>query len=138
MARDRGRRRRPSSSEDDEDTTPDPLVGATPYADEAKRAERGPVADAGGGSDDGGDDYDRLPDLAEDEPERDPDLAPRKERGRALTFLRASAAELRRVEWPTRRHVFQATAVVLGFVVVAGAWLGLMDAVWQPVMNAIL
>ncbi len=135
MARDRRRR---SRQQDGDDTTPDVLGGATPYADEARRAEQGPIEPAAGGGGDDGDDYDRLPDLAEDEPERDPDLAPRKERGRALTFLRASAAELRRVEWPTRRHVFQATAVVLGFVVVAGAWLGLMDALWQPVMNAIL
>jgi preprotein translocase SecE subunit len=83
-------------------------------------------------------DYDRLPDAAEDEPIRDPDAAPAKQRGRVLTFLRACVQELKRVEWPDRRHVGQATAVVLGFVVVAGAWLGLMDAVWQPVMEAIL
>lgn len=83
-------------------------------------------------------DYDRLPDAAEDEPRRDPDAAPVRERGRVLTFLRASANELKRVDWPDRRHVFQATAVVLGFVVIAGAWLGLMDLIWKPLMEAIL
>ena len=36
---------------------------------------------------------------------------------RVIAFLRASWAELQRVQWPDRRQVFQATAVVLGFVV---------------------
>ena len=48
--------------------------------------------------------------------------------GRAADFLRASYAELRRVQWPDRRQVGQGTAVTLGFVVVAGAYLGLLDA----------
>jgi preprotein translocase SecE subunit len=61
-----------------------------------------------------------------------------RERGRLLTFLRACIDELKRVQWPDRKHVFQATAVVLGFVLVAGGWLGLMDAIWQPLINAIL
>ena len=42
--------------------------------------------------------------------------------GRAADFLRASYAELRRVQWPDRRQVGQGTAVTLGFVVVAGAY----------------
>ena len=58
--------------------------------------------------------------------------------GRAADFLRASYAELRRVQWPDRRQVGQGTAVTLGFVVVAGAYLGLLDAIWNPVIQAIL
>jgi preprotein translocase SecE subunit len=58
--------------------------------------------------------------------------------GRAADFLRASYQELRRVQWPDRRQVGQGTAVTLGFVVVAGAYLGLMDAIWNPVIKAIL
>jgi preprotein translocase SecE subunit len=61
-----------------------------------------------------------------------------RRRGRALTFLRNSWEELKRVQWPDRRHVGQATAVVLGFVVLAGGYLGLMDAIWKPLVNAIL
>ena len=63
---------------------------------------------------------------------------PRKQRGRVLTFLGHSIDELRRVQWPNRRQVGQATAVVLGFVVLAGAFLGLMDAIWKPIVNAII
>jgi preprotein translocase SecE subunit len=58
--------------------------------------------------------------------------------GRATDFLRASYAELRRVQWPDRRQVGQGTAVTLGFVVVAGAYLGLLDAIWNPIIQAIL
>jgi len=53
-------------------------------------------------------------------------------------FLRASWAELQRVQWPDRRQVGQATAVVLGFVVVAGAYLGLADALAQRFVDLIL
>ena len=62
----------------------------------------------------------------------------RKQRGRVLTFLRHCADELRRVQWPNRRQVGQATAVVLGFVVLAGGYLGLLDALWKPIIDAIL
>ena len=58
--------------------------------------------------------------------------------GRFPGFVRASWAELQRVQWPDRRQVGQATAVVLGFVVVAGAYLGLADAIAQAFVDFIL
>jgi preprotein translocase subunit SecE len=57
---------------------------------------------------------------------------------RFLAFVRASWAELQRVQWPDRRQVAQATAVVLGFVVIAGAYLGLADAVAQRIVDIII
>jgi preprotein translocase SecE subunit len=57
---------------------------------------------------------------------------------RFLNFLRASWAELQRVQWPDRRQVGQATAVVLGFVIVAGAFLGVIDALAKQVVDLIL
>jgi preprotein translocase subunit SecE len=57
---------------------------------------------------------------------------------RFFNFLRACWAELQRVQWPDRRQVGQATAVVLGFVVVAGAFLGLIDALAKQVVQLIL
>lgn len=59
-------------------------------------------------------------------------------RVRAIAFLRASWAELQRVQWPDRRHVTQATTVVLGFLVVAGVYLGVADWVAQKIVNLIL
>jgi preprotein translocase subunit SecE len=66
--------------------------------------------------------------------------APTTGRGgsRLLNFLRASWAELKRVQWPDRRQVGQATAVVLGFVVVAGAFLGLVDVLAQRLVDLII
>jgi preprotein translocase subunit SecE len=57
---------------------------------------------------------------------------------RFLAFVRASWAELQRVQWPDRRQVAQATAVVLGFVVIAGAYLGLADAIAQEIVDLII
>jgi preprotein translocase SecE subunit len=57
---------------------------------------------------------------------------------RVLNFLRASWAELQRVQWPDRRQVAQATAVVLGFVAIAGAYLGLADAAAQKIVDYII
>jgi preprotein translocase SecE subunit len=57
---------------------------------------------------------------------------------RMIAFLKASWAELQRVQWPDRRQVGQATAVVLGFVVVAGLFLGLADAVAQEIVDFII
>ncbi len=62
----------------------------------------------------------------------------RRPRSRVATFLRGSWLELHRVQWPDRRQVTQATAVVLGFVIIAGTYLGLMDALFQRVVNFIL
>jgi preprotein translocase subunit SecE len=64
--------------------------------------------------------------------------APIRKGNRAIAFLRASWAELQRVQWPDRRHVTQATAVVLGFVAIAGAYLGLADYVAKEIVEIIL
>jgi preprotein translocase SecE subunit len=57
---------------------------------------------------------------------------------RVLGFLRASWAELQRVQWPDRQQVAQATGVVLGFVVVTGIFLGVADYVAGKIINAII
>lgn len=57
---------------------------------------------------------------------------------RIVRFFRASWAELKRVRWPDRQQVAQGTAVTLGFVIVAGAFLGLADFVARQIVNLIL
>ena len=64
--------------------------------------------------------------------------APERQRGAVMGFLYSCWAELRRVQWPDRRHVGQGTAVVLGFVVLAGGYLGLLDAIVSRIIQAIL
>jgi preprotein translocase subunit SecE len=64
---------------------------------------------------------------------------PQREGGpRFINFLRASWAELQRVQWPDRQQVGQATMVVLGFVVLAGAFLGFADFVAQQLVDLII
>jgi preprotein translocase subunit SecE len=58
--------------------------------------------------------------------------------GRLIGFLRGSWAELQRVQWPDRRQVVQATGVVIGFVIVAGVFLGVADTLSQHVVSYIL
>jgi preprotein translocase subunit SecE len=70
-------------------------------------------------------------------PRREP-AGPRPQGNRLANFLRASWSELKRVQWPDRRQVAQATGVVLGFVAIAGAYLGLADAVAQKIVNLII
>ena len=65
--------------------------------------------------------------------------APRERPGlRVVHFLQGSWRELQRVQWPDRRQVMQATGVVIGFVIVAGAFLGVADLVAQKIVKLIL
>ena len=57
---------------------------------------------------------------------------------RLVHFLQGSWRELQRVQWPDRRQVMQATGVVIGFVIVAGLFLGAADWVAQRLVTLIL
>ena len=52
--------------------------------------------------------------------------------------IEGSWAELRRVQWPDRQQVAQATGVVLGFVVLTGVFLGVADFVAGKLINWIV
>ncbi len=58
--------------------------------------------------------------------------------GRVGAFLSACWAELQRVQWPDRRTLMQLTGIVLFFVILAGAYLGALDAVFSKLIQAIL
>ncbi|MGI8413055.1 MAG: preprotein translocase subunit SecE [Solirubrobacteraceae bacterium] len=57
---------------------------------------------------------------------------------RLITFIQGSWRELQRVQWPDRRQVMQATGVVIGFVIVAGVFLGVADVIATKLVNLIL
>ena len=57
---------------------------------------------------------------------------------RLIGFLQGCWRELQRVQWPDRRQVMQATGVVIGFVIVAAAFLGLADLVSGKLVTFIL
>jgi preprotein translocase SecE subunit len=126
-------------------TPPEPTKHGMPDVEQARLAEAGPV----GFDDDDDDERASTPDEVEGDlvpaGRIDPAAAeeraagrPRRRRGRVITFLGHCIDELKRVQWPDRRHVGQGTAVVLGFVVLAGGYLGLLDAIWKPIIEAIL
>src|SRR4051812_50188425 len=66
------------------------------------------------------------------------DRAAAKDRSRVVQFLVAVWAELQRVEWPNRQALTTLTGVVLGFVLIAGGYLGLLDAIVSKIITAIL
>jgi preprotein translocase subunit SecE len=59
-------------------------------------------------------------------------------RGRLVAFLVAVVAELKRVQWPDRKQTTQLTGVVLFFVLLVGAYLGALDAVFSKLIQSIL
>jgi preprotein translocase subunit SecE len=61
-----------------------------------------------------------------------------QDRPRVVQFLAAVWAELQRVQWPNRQALVTLTGVVLGFVLIAGGYLGLLDAVFNKLIQAIL
>ena len=66
------------------------------------------------------------------------DAAEHKDRPRLVQFLFAVRAELARVQWPDRQTLTTLTGVVLGFVVIAGSYLGLLDAIFSRVIQALI
>jgi preprotein translocase SecE subunit len=63
--------------------------------------------------------------------------ADRQRRG-VLGFILSCWAELKKVQWPDRDTLVQASAVTIIFVAVAAAYLGALDAAFNFVMQRIL
>jgi preprotein translocase subunit SecE len=151
MARNRQRARdRKQRQGDEQHLHRENVPAAFEHGGEVDEVEASIVAGAGGEhdqvdenelareavGDDGGDGGAAAPPVARGG--EGPVGGPKPGGNRFINFLRACWAELQRVQWPDRRQVGQGTAVVLGFVVVAGAYLGAADAVAQVIIDAIL
>jgi preprotein translocase SecE subunit len=61
-----------------------------------------------------------------------------RQRGGVIGFLASCWAELRKVQWPDRETLVQATAVTIIFVAVAGAYLGALDSAFSFLIKQIL
>ena len=61
-----------------------------------------------------------------------------RHRNRLVAFLLASWAELQRVQWPNRKQLTQMTGIVLMFVLIAGGYLGLLDAIFSRLIQQII
>ena len=89
----------------------------------------------GGGGDDSGGGDDPTGDPGPGEVES---RSPARRRNGLIAFAQGSWRELQRVQWPDQRQVMQATGVVIGFVIVAGAYLSLADWVANKIVHFIL
>lgn len=61
-----------------------------------------------------------------------------RQRGGVIGFLLSCWAELKKVQWPDRDTLVQATAVTILFVAVAAAYLGALDAAFNWLIKQIL
>jgi preprotein translocase SecE subunit len=64
--------------------------------------------------------------------------AEKRQRGGVLGFFISCWAELRKVQWPDRDTLVQATAVTIIFVAVAAAYLGALDSAFSFLIKQIL
>jgi preprotein translocase subunit SecE len=132
---------------------PNPLEQAAPDAELAEQAELPPDHELELSAEDEAEFEEEAEASAEEEEQFEEDgrgelavpggAGPVSERrpatgSRLLTFLQGSWAELQRVQWPDRRQVMQATGVVIGFVIVAGVFLGVADWAAKHLINYIL
>jgi preprotein translocase SecE subunit len=152
---------RDGNQEEDLDEAPSPLEHATPDVELAEvqvALGRSEAADEAEPADYEGQDALEEEDALEQEsddyaldesdgdavgrelaPARARSAAPRKTSGnRLINFLQGSWRELQRVQWPDRRQVMQATGVVIGFVIVAGLYLGAADTLSSKLVNLLL
>ena len=60
---------------------------------------------------------------------------PHHERPRRFRFVRESAGELRKVEWPNQNQVIQGTAVVLIACIIVGVFLYASDLVFKRLVE---
>lgn len=64
--------------------------------------------------------------------------AAQRQRGGVIGFLLSCWAELKKVQWPDRETLVQATAVTILFVAVAATYLGALDAAFNWLIKQIL
>ena len=104
-------------------------------ARETRRQRRAARAAAGDGSATG-----RRGRTAQARPSQQPvkQQTGRKAEQRRGQFVRESAAELRKVDWPNRRQTFQGVVVVIIACAIVGAYLWGLDQVIRPIVDRVV
>jgi preprotein translocase SecE subunit len=67
-----------------------------------------------------------------------PATAEKRQRGGVIGFFISCWAELKRVQWPDRETLIQASMITLVFITVMAAYLGILDAVFNWLVQRIL
>jgi preprotein translocase SecE subunit len=70
--------------------------------------------------------------------EKRPAEVTERQRGAVVGFLVSCWAELKKVQWPDRETLIQASAVTVLFVAVMAAYLGALDAVFNEIVQLII
>ena len=70
--------------------------------------------------------------------EKQPAESQGRQRGPVIGFLVSCWAELKRVQWPTRETLVQASGVTIVFIAIAAAYLGALDALFNWLIQRIL
>jgi preprotein translocase SecE subunit len=80
----------------------------------------------------------RAKDSADRRAPKAPVAAEKRQRGGVIGFFISCWAELKRVQWPDRETLIQASMITLVFITVMAAYLGVLDAVFNWVVQRIL
>jgi preprotein translocase SecE subunit len=122
--------------------SPEPEPDAEPEAPAPSRADVGapePPADELSRRARRASERERKQRAKESERRRAPREAPvERQRGGVLGFLASCWAELKRVQWPDRETLIQASAITLIFIAVMAAYLGVLDAIFNWLVQRIL
>jgi preprotein translocase SecE subunit len=62
----------------------------------------------------------------------------KRQRGGVLGFFASCAAELRRVQWPDRETLIQASTITVIFIAIMAAYLGVLDAAFNWLVQRII
>jgi preprotein translocase SecE subunit len=84
---------------------------------------------------------DRKAKAKESEKRRAPKAAvpqEKRQRGGVIGFFISCWAELKRVQWPDRETLIQASAITLVFITIMAAYLGVLDAVFNWLVQRII
>jgi preprotein translocase SecE subunit len=87
-----------------------------------------------------GEERERKQAAKESERRRAPKDAPaeRRQRGGISGFIASCWAELKRVQWPDRETLIQASAITLIFIAIMAIYLGILDAIFNWLVQRIL
>ena len=80
----------------------------------------------------------RAKDSADRRAPKAPAAPEKRQRGGVIGFFISCWAELKRVQWPDRETLIQASMITLVFITVMAAYLGVLDAVFNWVVQRIL
>jgi preprotein translocase SecE subunit len=69
---------------------------------------------------------------------KEPKAPVERQRGGVLGFFASCWAELKRVQWPDRETLIQASAITLVFIAIMAAYLGVLDAIFNWLVQRIV